>query len=110
MRFSATLPLLTAALALASPSPKPATNAMARDATTTVNEMTAAIQFAAQADCDVFQCANVVASTACIAAGIASGMIEAVLACVASGSTGICPCAACIPGLNDFLANNGICT
>lgn len=85
MRFYAALPLLTAALALASPSPKPAAKAVARD----VNDTTAAIQFAVQADCDLFQCANVIASAGCIAAGLGTGMPEVVLACVASGSTGV---------------------
>lgn len=90
MRFSAALVLVTGAFALASPSPKAAAaNVVPRDAVTTVDDVTAAIQFAAQADCDVFQCANVVASAACIIAGVASGQVEAVLACVASGSTGV---------------------
>jgi hypothetical protein len=71
---------------MASPSAIPVGD---RAVTTTANDMTAAIIFAAQADCDLFQCAAVVASAACIAAGIAAGQPEAVLACVASGTAGV---------------------
>ncbi|KAF1967236.1 hypothetical protein BU23DRAFT_573406 [Bimuria novae-zelandiae CBS 107.79] len=109
MRFQATFALLASSLALAAPNAV-ARNTMARDVATSANDMTAVIQFAAQADCDFFQCADVIASAGCIAIGIATGQVEAVLACVASGATGICPCAGCIDALNAFLTSHDVCT
>ncbi|KAF2728793.1 hypothetical protein EJ04DRAFT_448600 [Polyplosphaeria fusca] len=105
MRFSIPLVSLFAATLSASP-----TSLDTRAQSVNTNDMTNFISFAAQADCDLFQCANVVASAACIIAGIGTGQVEAVLACVASGATGICPCAGCVDALNDFLTSNGVCT
>ncbi|KAF2106181.1 hypothetical protein BDV96DRAFT_607555 [Lophiotrema nucula] len=110
MRFTASIVALFAATALATPSPSVYSSAVGRSTLTSTDDMTNAIQFAVQADCDIFQCANVIASAACIAAGVGTGQVEAVLACVASGATGICPCAGCIDALNDFLTSNGVCT
>ena len=84
MRFSFALVSAFAVTAFGSPKPFDA-----RSQSVNTNDMANFISFAAQADCDVFQCANVIASAACIVAGIASGQVEAVLACVASGSTGV---------------------
>lgn len=82
MRF--TLPILTilSASALASPSPL-----NSRDITTT-SEVTKAIQFAAQAECSIFNCAAVIAAGGCIAAALAltgPAAPAGVAACVAGG-------------------------
>ena len=84
MHFSSVLISTLAALATASP------NSLARREDQAVTE---AIQFAVQADgCDLFQCANVIASAACIGASIGLGAagIPGLLACVAGGSGAVC--------------------
>ena len=80
MRFSSVLISTLAAVATASP------NALARREDEAVTE---AIKFAVQADdCEIFQCAGVIASAACIGLAIAAGGPAApagVVACVAGG-------------------------
>ncbi|PSN69179.1 hypothetical protein BS50DRAFT_586524 [Corynespora cassiicola Philippines] len=82
MHFSTSIITLIASTVVASPAPK---------ATAQRDLQAEAIAFAAQADCDLFQCANVVASAACIIASINAGPagIPSLLACVASGSSGV---------------------
>ncbi|KNG49592.1 hypothetical protein DDE82_004117 [Stemphylium lycopersici] len=97
---------MSALLSLAAASP----NALARREN---QATTQAIQFAAlQADCDIFKCASVVASAACIAASIALGPagVASALGCTAGGAASICPCAPCIDALNNFLVDNGVCS
>jgi hypothetical protein len=81
MRFlAAAVSLLLAAPALATP-------LQVRDANTSQNDMASAIVFAAKADgCSLIQCAGVIASAGCIAAGIAAAQPEVVLGCIAGGA------------------------
>ncbi|KAF2185904.1 hypothetical protein K469DRAFT_158289 [Zopfia rhizophila CBS 207.26] len=79
MRFS--VPCLTIIASSTLASPKPFTT---RDITTT-EDVTKAIAFAAQAaDCDTFQCANVIASVACIDISIPLGAARI------PGAVGLC--------------------
>lgn len=83
MRFSTIT--MSALLSLAAASP----NALARREN---QATTQAIQFAAlQADCDIFKCASVVASAACIAASIALGPagVASALGCTAGGAASV---------------------
>ncbi|KAB2570609.1 hypothetical protein DBV05_g10720 [Lasiodiplodia theobromae] len=81
-----------------------------RQANTTPNVTPEQIAFAVQrADCDVLSCVGVVAAAGCIAAGIATADVPAVLACVVGGEGVLCDCAGCVDALNDFLVDNGIC-
>ena len=82
--------LLASGLAMASPLPKIAPNAVTCDLTTTTTETASSTQFAAQADCDFFQCVNFIESAGRIAAVIPTGQVAIVLACVASGTSGVC--------------------
>ncbi|KAF1846381.1 uncharacterized protein K460DRAFT_356066 [Cucurbitaria berberidis CBS 394.84] len=103
MRFSSVLVSALAAVATASP------NSLARREEQAVTE---AIIFAVQAsDCDLFKCAAVVASAACIGASIALGPagIPSLLGCTAGGASALCPCGNCISALGDFLKNNSVC-
>lgn len=82
MRFSTITVSALMGLAAASP------NALARRE----NEATTkAIQFAAQADCDIFGCAAVIGAAACIAASIALGPagVGPALACVSGGAASV---------------------
>ena len=83
MRFSTIIATALFGLAAASPP------ALARRENQAV---TKAIQFAAQADgCDIFGCAAVIGSAACIAASIPLGAagVPSALACVASGAASV---------------------
>ncbi|KAL1617874.1 hypothetical protein SLS56_010796 [Neofusicoccum ribis] len=93
--------LVTAALATAAVA-APSNAIVQRQAETTPNVTPAQLVFAAQADdCSILSCAAVIASAGCIAAGIATAEVPAVLGCVAGGAS---------QSLEDFLNSNGLCT
>jgi hypothetical protein len=84
MHFPAFLLTALATLAVASP------NSLARRDN---EEVAAAIRFAAvQADCNIVQCAGVIASAACIALSIPLGPagVPGALGCVAGGASAVC--------------------
>ncbi|KAH7054226.1 hypothetical protein B0J12DRAFT_777695 [Macrophomina phaseolina] len=69
------------------------------------------IAFAAQADeCPILSCTAAIASAGCIAAGIASDAVPAVLGCIAGGSSQLCKCVPRVDALEDFLTSNGLCS
>ncbi|OJD36109.1 uncharacterized protein BKCO1_13000139 [Diplodia corticola] len=102
--------LIASALAVAATA-APNSGLTKRQANTSPNVTPEQIAFAVvQADCDILDCVGVVAAAGCIAAGIATADVPAVLACVVGGEGVLCDCAACIDALNDFLTDNGLCT
>ncbi|KAF2144350.1 uncharacterized protein K452DRAFT_285584 [Aplosporella prunicola CBS 121167] len=66
--------------------------------------------FAAEAaNCNIIQCAGVLASAGCIARGVITLDPSGVLDCVSGGSDALCPCVACINALDGFLKSHGVC-
>ncbi|KAK7955685.1 uncharacterized protein PG986_004907 [Apiospora aurea] len=112
MRFSAaTVVAVLASQALASPVAP--VNPFAGDVATKSNETAVeeAILFAIrpQADCDIGNCAGILAAAACIALGIVKRNPADVIGCVSGGAESLCGCITCVPGLGDFLNDNGLC-
>ncbi|KAI1855225.1 hypothetical protein JX265_006634 [Neoarthrinium moseri] len=108
MQFTVVIVSFLAATGLAYPSD----NVMARDEqTVAVAEVQNSIEFAAAAEsCNVLKCAAIVAKGAiCIAPAILTRNPAKVIGCVAGGAGAICPCGGCVPKLNDFLDEHGVC-
>ncbi|KAL2007655.1 hypothetical protein VTN00DRAFT_7637 [Thermoascus crustaceus] len=68
-----------------------------------------AIIYAMQNDCNMFNCAAVIASAGCTALGMVNQDPNAVLGCMTGGAQAACPCMNCIASMGDFLKSHGIC-
>ncbi|KAG9231164.1 hypothetical protein BJ875DRAFT_487274 [Amylocarpus encephaloides] len=55
----------------------------------------------------ILNCAGVLLEAVCVAGAIASKNIPGLLKCISKSQ--VCSCAECIPGLKDFVKNNGLC-
>ncbi|KAH8679630.1 hypothetical protein BGZ60DRAFT_524842 [Tricladium varicosporioides] len=56
----------------------------------------------------ILNCATVLAEAVCITAAIVAKNPAALIKCLSIGK--ICGCVDCVPGLNDFVHEHGLCT
>ncbi|KAL2000257.1 hypothetical protein VTN02DRAFT_3366 [Thermoascus thermophilus] len=68
-----------------------------------------AIIYAMQNDCNMFNCAAVIASAGCTAMGMINQDPNAILGCMTGGAQATCSCMNCVANMGDFLKSHGIC-
>ncbi|KAL2218280.1 hypothetical protein M432DRAFT_426689 [Thermoascus aurantiacus ATCC 26904] len=68
-----------------------------------------AIIYAMQGDCNMFNCAAVIAGAACATMGMINQDPGSVLGCMSGGSQAACSCMNCVPNMATFFKDHGIC-